>query len=39
MAIFKTNKYQLNTKHLADGLELMSDIKDESIKTAFFDPQ
>ena len=39
MSIFKTNRYQLNKKHLADGLELMADIKDESIKTAFFDPQ
>lgn len=39
MSIFKTNRYQLNTKHLTDGLQLLSDIKDESIKTAFFDPQ
>jgi site-specific DNA-methyltransferase (adenine-specific) len=31
--------YQLNYKNLADGLDLLADINDSSIATAFFDPQ
>lgn len=31
--------YQTNQKNLADGLDLLADIKDNSIATAFFDPQ
>lgn len=34
-----TKKYSINKKNKADGLDLMKDIRDESIATAFFDPQ
>ena len=39
MDILKSNKYEVNKKNLADGLDLLSEINDKSIATAFFDPQ
>ena len=39
MSIFTNTEYELNKKHLGDGLVLLSNIKDKTIKTAFFDPQ
>ena len=40
MTILKdTSKYKLNYKNLADGLDLLADINNSSIATAFFDPQ
>lgn len=33
------SKYSLNHKNMADGLDLLHDINDNCIKTAFFDPQ
>lgn len=35
----KISKYPINKKNQIDGLELMNGIKDETISTAFFDPQ
>lgn len=35
----KGSTYRLNYKNLADGLDLLSNINDMSIATAFFDPQ
>ena len=37
-ALKNNNTYQLNHKNLANGLELLKDINDETITTAFFDP-
>lgn len=34
-----SSKYQVNKKNLADGLDLLADINDGTIATAFFDPQ
>lgn len=31
--------YEFNVKNIADGLDLMSNIKDDVVSTAFFDPQ
>ena len=40
MIVLKENSaYQLNHKNLADGLNLLADVNDEAIATAFFDPQ
>ncbi|MBQ3397065.1 MAG: site-specific DNA-methyltransferase [Synergistaceae bacterium] len=40
MSVLKDNsKYILNTRNKADGLKLMSLIKDTSVSAAFFDPQ
>lgn len=39
MDILKSNKYGINTKNVADGLDLLKDINDESIDAVFFDPQ
>ena len=39
MSVLKTNTYQLNKKNLANGLELLADINDQSVATVFFDPQ
>lgn len=40
MTVLKNNsKFALNKKNKTDGLVLLSDIKDSSIATAFFDPQ
>ena len=37
--LVENSEYKINTENLADGLALMKDIKDDSIATAFFDPQ
>ena len=37
--ILKSEKYSLNKKNLADGLDLLANINDKTIATAFFDPQ
>jgi site-specific DNA-methyltransferase (adenine-specific) len=37
--ILKNDKYQLNKKNLADGLDLLASINDGVIATTFFDPQ
>ena len=40
MSVLKRrSKYKLNAKNKADGLKLMSDINDNCISAAFFDPQ
>lgn len=39
MNILKSETYLVNKKNKADGLLLMKDIKDQTIKAAFFDPQ
>lgn len=39
MDVLKTNKYDLNKRNKADGLDLLSNINDSTIATAFFDPQ
>ena len=38
-ALKNGSTYRLNYKNLADGLDLLADINDESVATAFFDPQ
>ena len=37
--VLKTNTYAMNKKHLTDGLKLLADINDKSVKVSFFDPQ
>lgn len=37
--ILRSNTYKMNKKNLADGIDLLGDINDCSIATAFFDPQ
>ena len=37
--ILRSDKYSLNKKNLADGLDLLANINDKTIATAFFDPQ
>lgn len=39
MGVLKSDTYKLNKRNLTDGLDLLSDINDKSIATAFFDPQ
>ena len=40
MTVLKNGStYRLNYKNLTDGMDLISDIKEKSIATAFFDPQ
>lgn len=39
MGIFKTDTYKINTKISANGLDLLSEINDETISASFFDPQ
>lgn len=40
MTVLKNgSKFNINKKNLADGLELLADIEDSSVTTAFFDPQ
>lgn len=40
MTVLKNGStYRLNYKNLADGMDLISDIREKSIATAFFDPQ
>ena len=38
-ALLKTNTYAVNRKNKANGLDLLAEIGDEMIATAFFDPQ
>ena len=38
-ALLKTNTYAVNRKNKANGLDLIAEIGDELIATAFFDPQ
>jgi site-specific DNA-methyltransferase (adenine-specific) len=40
MSVLKDNStYSLNYKNIANGIDLLADINNESIATAFFDPQ
>ena len=39
MDILRSNKFQLNKKNLTDGLVLLSEVNDNCISAAFFDPQ
>jgi site-specific DNA-methyltransferase (adenine-specific) len=39
MDLLKSDKYSLNKKNKANGLDLLTDINDNTIATAFFDPQ
>lgn len=39
MEILKSKQFVKNTKQCANGLDLLADIHDSSISTAFFDPQ
>ncbi len=40
MSVLKDGStYKMNHKNVADGLDLLADVKDKSIATAFFDPQ
>lgn len=39
MSILKSDTYAINKKNKADGLDLLADINDNTITTAFFDPQ
>lgn len=40
MKVLKNNStYQLNCKNIANGLDLLKDINDETIAVAFLDPQ
>lgn len=39
MSLLKTNTYSVNKKNKADGLDLLADINNNTITTAFFDPQ
>lgn len=39
MEILKKNIYKINKKNIANGLDLLTDINDNTISTAFFDPQ
>ena len=39
MTILETTTYEINKKNLMNGLDLLAEIKDKSITTAFFDPQ
>lgn len=38
-SVLKNNKYKINYKNKTDGLDLLSNIKDNTISCAFFDPQ
>ena len=37
--VLKSTTYGVNKKNLTDGLNLLADINDKSVKVAFFDPQ
>ena len=37
--LLEGSDYKMNFRNLADGLSLLGDINDESVTTAFFDPQ
>lgn len=39
MSLLKSNIYAINKKNKANGLDLLTDINDKTIATAFFDPQ
>ena len=39
MSLLKSNTYSINKKNKADGLKLLTDINNETISVAFFDPQ
>ena len=39
MGILKTDRFLPNYKNVADGIDLMRELDEGSIKTAFFDPQ
>ena len=39
MSVLSASTYCVNYKNLANGLDLLSEVNDESIATAFFDPQ
>jgi site-specific DNA-methyltransferase (adenine-specific) len=39
MPLLKSNAYSINKKNKANGLDLLADINDKAVATAFFDPQ
>lgn len=39
MVLLKSDTYKINKKNRTDGLNLLADINDNTIATAFFDPQ
>lgn len=39
MSLLKTNTYSVNKRNKADGLDLLADINNNTVATAFFDPQ
>ena len=39
MSVLVDDRYEINKKNLADGADLLADIRDGSVRTAFFDPQ
>lgn len=39
MSLLKSNTYSINKKNKANGLDLLTDINDKTVATAFFDPQ
>lgn len=39
MPLFKSSIYSINKKNKANGLDLLADINDKAVATAFFDPQ
>ncbi len=39
MSLLKSNTYAINKKNKANGLDLLADINDKTVATAFFDPQ
>ena len=39
ISLLKTSTYSLNKKNKANGLDLLADINDGTVATAFFDPQ
>ena len=39
MSLLKSSTYDINKKNKANGLDLLADINDKTVATAFFDPQ
>ena len=39
MSLLKSSTYAINKKNKANGLDLLADINDKTVATAFFDPQ
>ena len=39
MSLLKSSTYTINKKNKANGLDLLADINDKTVATAFFDPQ